>query len=248
MLARDGTRFEGGHRHDGQHGGAHMTSRVATRIALTSLTASLALGIAAVAWQADRGDAGASATLAAATAAMLAFAAVGVAIVRRHPANSIGWIFSASALLMLGADAAGAYIDGGDLERTGATLAAWLANWCWISGLGLLGTFVTLLFPDGRPPSRRWRPLVWAGGIALAAGLTGVALADGPIDAGYPDNPLGVPNADVLQVALLAIPMMTVAGIAGQAVRYRRGTPTDRQQLRLVAVTLTAVVAFLLIA
>ena len=38
--------------------------------------------------------------------------------------------------------------------------AAWATNFTWILGLGLL-PLVLLLFPDGRLPSRRWRPLAW---------------------------------------------------------------------------------------
>ena len=37
-----------------------------------------------------------------------------------------------------------------------AETAAWVGNWIWLVALGSLGFFL-LLFPDGRPPSPRWR-------------------------------------------------------------------------------------------
>jgi hypothetical protein len=37
----------------------------------------------------------------------------------------------------------------------GGGLAVWVSHWAWAPGLGLLLTFVPLLFPDGRLPSRR---------------------------------------------------------------------------------------------
>jgi hypothetical protein len=52
---------------------------------------------------------------------------------------------------------------------------SWLGNWAWAPGLGLLMTFALLLFPDGRLPSRRWRPVAWlsAASIAMICGLGG---------------------------------------------------------------------------
>jgi hypothetical protein len=45
--------------------------------------------------------------------------------------------------------------------------AIWLAEISWPPGLAFLLTFLPLLFPDGRPPSARWRPVAWLGGISV---------------------------------------------------------------------------------
>src|SRR5918998_303589 len=34
-----------------------------------------------------------------------------------------------------------------------------LGLWLWVPPVGLLGIYLILLFPDGRLPSKRWRPL-----------------------------------------------------------------------------------------
>src|SRR5215217_9723782 len=47
----------------------------------------------------------------------------------------------------------------------GGGLAVWVSHWAWAPGLGLALTFVPLLFPDGRLPSRRWRPVAWLSAI-----------------------------------------------------------------------------------
>ena len=177
----------------------------------------------------------------------LAFALVGAVVVRRQPHNAVGWVLCWAGLLVITADACGAYIDGGHLDRVGGTAAAWVATWCWIAGVGLLGTYLALLFPDGHLASRRWRPVVAIGSVALVLGLIGVALGEGPIDTGYPENPLGVAGVDTLQAALLVIPAMVVLGVISQVIRFRRGTEVERQQLKWVVTTLALVGGLLVV-
>ena len=87
---------------------------------------------------------------------IVAFATVGAVLAWKKPGNPIGWLLSGSGL---------AYALGGSgqmlihFPRT-RTLGNWL-GWTWLVGLGLC-VFVVLLFPAGRLPSRRWRPVAWA--------------------------------------------------------------------------------------
>ena len=39
-----------------------------------------------------------------------------------------------------------------------AVLGAWVQSWYWVLLLALVFVVLPLLFPDGRLPSRRWRP------------------------------------------------------------------------------------------
>jgi two-component system NarL family sensor kinase len=55
---------------------------------------------------------------------------------------------------------------------------AWVAAWVWNLPIGLL-LYLLLLFPDGRPPSRRLLPVAW-----LSAALTAVGAVSGGDHAG----------------------------------------------------------------
>jgi hypothetical protein len=102
---------------------------------------------------------------------IVAFATVGAVLAWKKPGNPIGWLLSGSGL---------AYALGGSSQmlihfpRT-RTLGYWL-GWTWLVGLGLC-VFVVLLFPDGRLPSRRWRPVAWASGAGLAGWVRANAFA-----------------------------------------------------------------------
>ena len=177
----------------------------------------------------------------------LAFVVVGAVVVRRQPENAVGWVLCWASVLLAVADAGGVYVSGGHLDRPAGTVTAWVATCAWIAGMGVLGTYLALFFPDGRLASGRWRPVVVIGSGALVLGVLGVALGEGPIDAGYPENPLGVPGADTLQAALLVVPLMVIAGVISQIVRFRRGTPVERQQLKWVVTTFVLVGGLILV-
>ena len=95
-----------------------------------------------------------------------------------------------------------------------------------------------LLFPDGSPPSPRWRPVVVLAAGAVASQALGTILLPGPVsDLGQFQNPTGVPAlASVAQTLidvgamaqLLCLPLCVLAAI----VRFRRGSTVERQQLK----------------
>ncbi|MGH3147649.1 MAG: hypothetical protein ACRDTR_17795, partial [Rubrobacter sp.] len=100
--------------------------------------------------------------------AFLAFPVVGALIASRRPENPIGWICLTAGLfwmLIILSDYYSAY----GLARPGSvpfpvTVHALFYTWLWVPTVGLVGIFLILLFPDGRLPSRRWRPLAWLSG------------------------------------------------------------------------------------
>ncbi|CAN5354173.1 hypothetical protein BH24ACT7_BH24ACT7_15810 [soil metagenome] len=165
------------------------------------------------------------------------FATVGAVIATREPANSIGWIFcSVGALGGLGGflDAYREVAVHSGLPA--ADLAAWIGSWLWAPIVGLAYIPLLLLFPDGRPPSRRWRWVLWtAGGFVLFAVL-GNGLYPWPESEGGP-NPYAIEGAEqaltvLTDMAGAFLIVGIVASVSSLVVRYRRGSALQRQQLR----------------
>jgi hypothetical protein len=115
-------------------------------------------------------------------------------------------------------------------------------------------TLVVLLFPDGRPPTRRWRPVVWLVGPIMALLAVPVAivawpargadlLAQGPVQSSDPATEalLGI---QFLGLVLLAFG--AVASIAGMVARFRRSRGVERAQLKWFVAAAVVEVAMLL--
>ena len=122
----------------------------------------------------------------------------------------------------------------------GTVAIAWLSSWIWVPAIGLAVIFIPLLFPDGRLPSRRWRPVLWYSIAAIAAASLS-ALRPGPLsNVSDIQNPFGIAAAAPL-IGALAFPsapeMLVVVpiAIASLIVRYRHGGATERQQLKWFA-------------
>jgi hypothetical protein len=175
--------------------------------------------------------------------AMLAFPVVGALIASRQPHNPIGWVMLAVGVVA-GLDALSVFyidyalsINPGSLPRPDIALA--LNAPLWVPLIGLMGTFVILLFPDGRLPSPRWRP--WARLCAAALVLNFVGIMISPDAFVYPGirNPLVIdalrPFLDASWPVILLIPI----GIVGCAValirRFRRSSGQQRLQLKWLA-------------
>src|SRR5215212_9578344 len=126
----------------------------------------------------------------------LVFPLVGALIASRRPENAIGWICLAVGLLwmLIGmTDVYGVYGVAQPGSVPFPVVVAGINNWLWVPAVGLLGTYLLLLFPDGKLPSRRWRPLVWLSGAVLVLASVGVMLSPGPLQGlGGVRNPFGL--------------------------------------------------------
>jgi hypothetical protein len=179
----------------------------------------------------------------------LAFAVVG-ALVAARTGNRLGWLFLAAAAVSGVSLAAYAYAArAGAAELPGGAWAAWV----FTVVLGITATLfwlTPLLFPDGRPPSRRWWPVVW---VAIIAGL-GQMLAVTLSNANFSNNfsrlrdPVTVvaPLVTAYNLSQELGLLVLVAGVISMVVRFRRSGPEQRLQFKwfLYATAVAAVVVF----
>jgi hypothetical protein len=182
------------------------------------------------------------------------FAVVGVLVASRRPRNPIGWL-----LLVFGVVAAftafgDRYASYALVEHPGSLpggdWVAWLSSGIWHPAFGFF-VFAFLLFPNGRLPSARWRPVAWTAGVNyLVGGVLG--LLWGPLFGEffpYADFPLRLPGYPIVDVAFSVFLVCNFGLIALSAVslvlRLRRAVGIERQQLKwfVYAVSLFALVA-----
>ena len=173
----------------------------------------------------------------------LAFPIVGALIASRRPHNPIGWICLAVGLLWMLGGLSEQYTSYGIAEPGSvpylATIIA-LIQWMWIIPVGLLGTYLLLLFPDGMLPSSRWRPLAWlSGAVMVLLGVDSV-LAPGPLtDLEGVRNPFGLEGAPWLVDAGIVLLLLFVTCILASAIslvsRYRRSGGEVREQIKWIA-------------
>jgi hypothetical protein len=107
----------------------------------------------------------------------LTLASVGVVLAIRRPSNPIGWIFlgvgvMAGVQVLAQEYAVYARIRGAEHA---AAIATWVDSWVWVPVTGAVGVYVFLLFPTGRPPSPRWRWVLWTRMLGIV--LFSIALA-----------------------------------------------------------------------
>jgi hypothetical protein len=79
--------------------------------------------------------------------------------------HSVGWLLLVVALAAGSEDVAGAYAiwaHQAGAASGGPAHVAVVADAFWIPSVVCSATLVPPLFPDGRLPSRRWRPVAWA--------------------------------------------------------------------------------------
>src|SRR4028119_1831464 len=187
---------------------------------------------------------------------LLTFSVVGAIVASRHPRNAIGWIFCSIGLEVgiqaLATGYAEYWLASGSGSRSLGETAAWFATWLWILLVCVPTSFLLLLFPDGRLPSPRWRPVAWCAGLGISSFVAGYALDAGPLE-DFPQiaNPYGVdsPIVGVVRVAAgFVVAGSIVASAVSLVIRLRRAGSEQRQQIKWLAYGGAVVVGTLFVA
>jgi hypothetical protein len=173
----------------------------------------------------------------------LAFPIVGALIASKRPENPIGWICLISGLFwmfIVVSDPLTAYSLASTGSAPGPVMFDALTLWSWALPLGLLGTFMVMLFPDGRLPSRRWRPLAYLSGTAILLASVALTVEPGPLPhRGGVRNPLGIEGHPWVQAVGAACVLLLALCILASAVsiiwRYRHSGGEIRQQIKWLA-------------
>ena len=186
------------------------------------------------------------------------FAAVGALIVSRARGNRIGLLLLyCSAITVVSfvcAELMAKLVHEGTTSGAAVTAAAIINNLGWVVGIIPVLLFLPQLFPNGRLPSRRWRPLVWISAGTLAFLAVGVLFGErsftGNVNSVRVANPLYIPAIGNLSVSDGVISVLLIgclgAGVVSLVLRFRRADGVERQQIRWVAAALMLVVAALI--
>lgn len=183
----------------------------------------LALAGVVVLWVVDATLRPDPATGGAISVAVVAYAVLGWLVATRRPDHPGGWLLVAMGLalaVVLFTDAYSTHVEG--LAQGALPLGALAVRVNVVVGFGLLFPAVCLFLmtlPDGRLPSRRWRPVAVAVVVVGAVGALGSAV----------DPSLAAQPPAAYSFGLLVLFLCCLASVA---VRFRGSTGVHRQQLR----------------
>ena len=171
------------------------------------------------------------------------FGLVGALLTRRRPGHPVGWIFAAAGMLAAVDFASFEYALAavvGHRDLPAGEYVGWLQLWIWVPFVALITVYLPLLFPDGRLPGPRWRPVSWAAAGCGVIAASGLAIAPGVVvNLRALRNPFGIHPAAVsntaIAVGLAGLLGCVVVAVWSLLVRARRGTSVERQQIKWLA-------------
>ncbi|GHH63039.1 hypothetical protein GCM10017673_03240 [Streptosporangium violaceochromogenes] len=133
------------------------------------------------------------------------------------------------------------YRSGADGAMTAAGNYRYAVGVGWVAGGVLLAIVLPLYSPDGRLPSRRWRPVVVAAGVLTAVETVLTIVRPTPPLADYPmprivPNPLAIEALGPFYRSLQNLVVWAIMGLAvlamlSLATRLRRADPVLRRQI-----------------
>jgi len=181
--------------------------------------------------------------------AIVLYAGTGHLLMVRRPGNAIGLLLALVGLLLALEMLTEQYPLYGLVTAPGSLPAARLVGWFCVVVAVLavfLLLFLVLLFPDGRLPSRRWRPVRTGFLVVMVASVVSQMQAGQYISGGLTDilddskasypNPLGIfPQhgwfAGFVAAVVIATFAAALCAVASVFVRRRGASPERRKQL-----------------
>jgi hypothetical protein len=186
------------------------------------------------------------------TVAVVTFPAIGLLILLRRPQHPIGWLFCGAGLAggldHFGGEYAIYALQAQPDSVPGGEISAWIVSWMWVPFNALL-VYVALLFPDGRPPSRRWRPVAWLVGIVAVSAIIVEALLPIPVcNICSIENPLGIEGLESVGnlvdtlIEAFWYGVLGLVAVSSLYVRFRHAGEVERQQIKWLAYAASVVV------
>ena len=184
------------------------------------------------------------------------FAFLGAFLLRKAQGNRFGLIFCVQGLAYLLTGFAEVYTVHGLVESDlpGASAAAVVAEIVGGPLVFIPFAFFFLLFPTGKIPGPRWRPVVWA---AVASGAALLITSTFGISrlrlARFHEHPLNLAFVTEVRevvetVGMLVFLVALLASIVSLTIRFRRARGVERQQIRWFAAAASFVALVLICA
>jgi hypothetical protein len=210
-------------------------------VALSTGVLSVGLSVAAVGLAARNGEGPAELVAnhhAIGIVTAIGMAVLGALIADRKPRNPIGWLMSLSGLLLGVFSFNQQYAPLAVAESLPLVgLSSWLGTWTALPGIAITITSSLQLFPDGRLPSPRWRPVAWVSTAATVVPAMVIAVRAWPVR-GPELAALTFDHPAVTAVFGIGFPLILVLSVVSMAalvVRFRRSAGVERQQIKWFA-------------
>jgi MFS family permease len=195
-----------------------------------------------------------------------AFSTVGVVVASLRPKNPIGWIMCVGGLGAALGGLTDAYatfllLGGPEEQMPVAAFSAWLSLWITTASFNSF-LLLLLLFPNGRLPSRRWRPVLWLVVLKVVAeSFVAAFVTERFIGFRNIENPFHIAALDPFGGAYVTFAQTALSVLAvllpavALVVRFRVSRGVERQQLKwfvssgivvvLISILIALVVFFL---
>lgn len=182
----------------------------------------------------------------------VSFGLCGAVLAWFRPRHPVGWLLALSGCAQGATGVAGIALAVGSSQHwpeTSMLVFATVFSWAWPWSIGLGFLLALFLFPDGKLPSRRWRPL--ALGIAVVGVLfvlsSGLDPASSNFDGAHPTahwgSVGGYERASWLWATVGVLNLLSlIAALFSLVVRYRRGDDRTRRQLLWVVLAVVGIV------